>query len=98
MLLRKCLLCLLCLVLSSVMRAQDAVDGGAIAGPLPASKAAQARLSNDAVIRMEKAGLSDDLIVQTIGAQPGQYTTDADSLIALKQAGVSERVISAMVN
>jgi hypothetical protein len=47
---------------------------------------------------MAKAGLSDDLIVQTIGAQPGQYTTDADSLVALKQAGVSDRVIAAMIN
>jgi hypothetical protein len=47
---------------------------------------------------MAKAGLSDELIVQTIGSQPGQYTTDADSLVALKQAGVSERVIAAMIN
>jgi hypothetical protein len=55
-------------------------------------------MSNDSVIKMAKAGLSDELIVQTIGAQPGQYTTDADSLVALKQAGVSERVIAAMIN
>jgi hypothetical protein len=38
------------------------------------------------------------LIVQTIGTQPGEYALDADSLVALKQAGVSERVITAMVN
>ncbi len=55
-------------------------------------------MTNDSVVRMAKSGLSDDLIVQTISSQPGQYTTDADSLVALKQAGVSDRVISAMVN
>ena len=55
-------------------------------------------MTNDSVIRMAKAGLSDDLIVQTIGAQPGEYTTDAESLIALKQGGVTDRVIQAMVN
>jgi hypothetical protein len=97
MLLRKCLLCLLCVMLPALLSAQDAVDGS-VAGPLPASKAAQAKMSNDSVIRMQKAGLSDDLIVQTIGTQPGQYTTDADALIALKAAGISDRVISAMVN
>jgi hypothetical protein len=96
--LRRFLLCLFCLVSPAFIYAQDAIEGGAVAGPLPVSKAAQARMSNDSVIRMQKAGLSDDLIVQTIGTQPGQFTTDADSLIALKQAGVSERVISAMVN
>jgi hypothetical protein len=58
----------------------------------------QAKMTNDSVLRMAKAGLSDDLIVQTIGSQPGQYTTDADSLVALKGAGISERVITAMVN
>jgi len=68
------------------------------AGPLPVPKVMQAKMTNDSVLRMAKAGLSDDLIVQTIGSQPGQYTTDADSLVALKGAGISERVITAMVN
>lgn len=47
---------------------------------------------------MVNAGLSDDLILQAIAAQPGQYTTDADSLVDLKDANVSERVITAMIN
>jgi hypothetical protein len=41
---------------------------------------------------------SPNSLVQTIGTQPGEYATDADSLVALKQAGVSDRVITAMVN
>ena len=92
--LRLCLLWFLCLLSPAMLLAQDAVDG--VAGPLPAPKLKA--MTNDSVIRMAKAGLSDDLIVQTIGSQPGQYATDADSLVELKQAGVSDRVITAMVN
>jgi hypothetical protein len=94
--LRLCLLWLLCVLSPAMLRAQDPVDGGAVAGPLAAPRIKS--MTNDSVIRMAKAGLGDDLIVQTISAQPGQYTTDADSLVALKQAGVSDRVITAMVN
>jgi hypothetical protein len=67
-------------------------------GPLPAVSAPQKTLTNSSIVRMVSAGLSDDLILQAIAAQPGQYTTDADSLIDLKDANVSERVITAMIN
>jgi hypothetical protein len=96
--LRTCLLWFFCFVSPALLPAQDAVDGGGVAGPLPTPKSIQAKMSNDSVLRMVKAGLKDDLIVQTITEQPGQYTTDADALVALKQAGVSDRVIQAMVN
>lgn len=96
---RMCLLWLVCVTCSWTLHAQDAVDGaGQVAGPLPTPKSVQARMTNDSVMRMVKAGLSDDLIVQTITEQPGQYATDADALVALKSGGVSERVIEAMVN
>jgi hypothetical protein len=94
---RLLLMLLMCAVGVGGMRAQDPVDGS-VAGPLPASKSVQAKMTNESVMRMAKSGLGDDLIVQTITTQPGQYTTDADSLVALKQAGVSDRVITAMVN
>ena len=67
-------------------------------GPLAAPANAPKAMTNEAVIRMVKAGLSEDLIVQTIGTQPGKYDTDADSLVSMKQAGASDRVIAAMVN
>ena len=57
-----------------------------------------ALLNNDSVLRMYKAGLGSELILQTINTQPGKYTLDADSLIALKQAGLPETVIAAMMN
>ena len=96
--LRLCLLWFVCLASPALLQAQDAVDGGAGSAPLPTATAAPATMTNDSVIRMVKAGLSDDLIVQTIASQPGQYSTDSDALVALKQAGLSDRVIAAMVN
>jgi hypothetical protein len=58
---------------------------------------AQQALNNDSVIKLVKAGLSDDLIVSTINASPGTYDTSADGLIALKSAGASDKVVAAIV-
>jgi hypothetical protein len=92
---RLILLCLACLLPSAAGRAQEPIQDTA-GGPMSAPK--PKIMSNDSVLRMVKAGLSDDLILQTITSQPGQYTTDADSLVELKEAGVPEHIISAMVN
>jgi hypothetical protein len=69
-----------------------------INGPQTAPPTKYAVMNDDSVIRMAKAGLGEDLIIQTINTQPGQYTTDADSLVALKAAGLSDRVVAAMMN
>ncbi len=58
---------------------------------------AQQALNNDGVIKLAKAGLSDDLIIDTVNAQPGSYDTSTDGLIAMKAAGVSDKVVSAIV-
>jgi len=95
--LRPPLLCVVCLLCCGWLRAQDpALDTAA--GPLPVKTAAADALTNDSIVRLVKAGLGDDLILQTIRNTPGRYTTDADALVSLKQAGVSDRVISGMMN
>jgi hypothetical protein len=58
---------------------------------------AQQLLNNDAVVKLEKAGLSDDLIISTINSQAGNYDTSPDGLIALKSGGVSDKVVAAIV-
>jgi hypothetical protein len=58
---------------------------------------AQQTLNNDAVIKLVKSGLPEDLIITTINASPGGYDTSANGLIALKTAGVSDKVIGAVV-
>jgi len=59
---------------------------------------AQQVMDNAAVLKLEKAGLGDDLIVSTINGQPGHYSLSTDDMISLKQSGVSDKVISAMVS
>lgn len=54
-------------------------------------------LTNDSIVRMSKAGLDAALILQTIRTQPGQYTTGPEDLIALKEEGVPQNVIAAMM-
>jgi hypothetical protein len=58
---------------------------------------AQTAMTNDSVIKMTKAGLSEGIILGSVNGQPGQYSTSADDLIALKTAGVSDKVIGAMM-
>jgi len=58
---------------------------------------AQQAMNNDSVIKMIKAGLSDDVIVSAINASSGTYDTSADALIALKSAGASDKVLSAIL-
>jgi hypothetical protein len=59
--------------------------------------AAQQPLNNDAIIKMAKAELSDDVIITSINANPGTYDTSTDGLIALKKARVSDKVVSAII-
>lgn len=79
---------------SSPLRAQD----GVAEGPLSAPRVKKhATLNNEAIVRMTSAGLDEVLILQTVRTQPGSYQTGPEDLIALKQAGVSPAVVSAMM-
>jgi hypothetical protein len=90
---------LLFLILSGTLSlAQNTETPQPAEGPLPAVSAHPKTLTNSSIVRMVSAGLSDDLILQAIAAQPGQYATDADSLVDLKDSNVSERIITAMIN
>ena len=74
------------------------LEGPQTPGVSPTRPAEPSLMSNDTVLRMHQAGLADDLILQTIAAQPGKYDTTPDALIALKQAGLSDPVLAAMAN
>lgn len=54
-------------------------------------------LTNDDIVKLVRAKLSDNLVIQTIRRGRPGFNLDADSLVALKQAGVSEKVIAAMI-
>ena len=57
----------------------------------------QTVLTNETILKMAKAGLGEDILLSTVKGQPGRYTTTPDDLIALKGAGVTDKVIAAMM-
>jgi hypothetical protein len=61
------------------------------------SVGAQEVLSNDSVIAMKKAGLSDTVILAKIRSSQAKFDTSTQALVALKQAGLPDAVIEAMV-
>ena len=58
---------------------------------------AQEVLTNETILKLAKAGLSDDVIAGMVNNQPGKYSMDSDAVIALKQAGVSDKIMTAMI-
>ncbi len=66
-----------------------------LASALPA--AAQETMNNDEVITLTKAGLNPTLIVGKIRTSKTNFDLSTDSLIKLKQAGVTDDVVAAML-
>ncbi len=68
--------------------------------PRPAQTPTQDQevLTNDTVIKLAKAGLGDEVIIDMIARQPGRYSQGSDDIIKMKGAGVSDRVIAAILN
>jgi hypothetical protein len=58
---------------------------------------AQEMMTNDSVLKLLKAGLSEDLVVTTINSSPGKYDTSANALIALKKAGAGDKTVAALI-
>ena len=81
-----------------VSESPQVIEGPQAPGAAPAPAAEPTLMSNDTILRMHAAGLADDLMLQTIAAQPGRYDTTPDALISLKQAGLSDPILSAMAN
>jgi hypothetical protein len=59
---------------------------------------AQEILTNESVAKMVKAGLGEGLIISMIQNQPGKYSMTPDELVKLKQEGVPEKVLAAMLS
>ena len=54
-------------------------------------------LTNDDIIKLRSAGLSDDLLIVKIKTSPASFQLEPDDLIGLKKGGLSEGVIAAML-
>jgi len=59
--------------------------------------AAQQPLTNEGIIKMDKSGMGEDIIVTVIERQPGTFSITADDLIRLTQAGATDKVLAAML-
>lgn len=58
---------------------------------------AQDVFNNESVIKLVKSGMSEELILNVIRQQPATFGLGADQLIELRNAGVSEKIIAAML-
>ena len=57
----------------------------------------QTTLTNPDLVKLSKAGLSEDFILNLIDQQGSRLASDPSALVALKNEGVNERIISAVV-
>src|SRR5260370_21506006 len=62
-----------------------------------ATSLAQEVLTNDSVIQMVKAGLPEAVVIAKIKSTSSKFDLKPDSLVSLKKAGVSDKVLEAMV-
>jgi hypothetical protein len=66
---------------------------------LPAATSlAQEVLTNDSVVQMIKAGLPESLVITKIRSTANKFDLRTESLVSLKKAGVSDKVLEAMMN
>jgi hypothetical protein len=65
---------------------------------LPAATSlAQEVLTNDSVVQMIKGGLPESVVISKIRSTPTRFDLKTDALVNLKKAGVSDKVLEAMM-
>jgi hypothetical protein len=57
----------------------------------------QQTMNNESVVNLMKAGFSEDVIISAINRSQGAYDTSVDGLVALRNAGITNKEISAIV-
>jgi hypothetical protein len=62
------------------------------------TKPKPAAMTNQDVIRLAQAKIGDEIIIEKIRTSPVKFDLSTDGLLQLKNAGVSERVLKAMMN
>lgn len=94
-------LCLVCAMLATAVSVQaqrpPSASPSKAASPAP-PPAAQA-MTNADVIKMVQAGLGESVVMGAIKAAPRtKFDLDAENLIALKKAGVSDNIVARMLD
>jgi hypothetical protein len=77
------------------------VDGDHVLSPVEpptiGSSVMSGSMTNADVIKLHTAGFADDLIIAKIIASVPNFSMEPDALVGLKKAGLSEKVIAAML-
>ena len=68
------------------------------ASQLAMGQATSTEITNSDVISMTKAGIGEQTIILTIQRGPVKFDTSPRALIALKQAGISDQVLNAILS
>ncbi len=74
-----------------------AVSTAILLSAAPSISQQQPRLSNTDIVKMVKGGMADSAITSAIAASDTQFDLSSSGLQTLSQAGVSSRVIRAML-
>jgi hypothetical protein len=61
------------------------------------SLSAQEVLNNDSIVKLVKAGMSEEIVLNMVKTQPAKFELGADEVLALKTGGISEKIIGAMI-
>jgi len=96
------------LVVDEGTRVDGFVDGehtlAALQGPVPPPQVPSEpkgvsgqKLTNRDVLNLHAAGFGDDLLIAKIENSPNDFSVEPADLVALKRAGVSERVVTTML-
>jgi len=86
-----------CLLLTVMITATLAAAQGTTSGEGQVFSAGRL-LTNESIVRLTQAEVSQETILHVVNTQPGSYALGVDDIIALKQAGVSDRVLDAMLD
>jgi hypothetical protein len=65
--------------------------------PVVGAQQAQKPLTNDGVVKMVQAGLSESVVIAAIQTSPANYDISPDGLIALQKAGVTKNELDAIL-
>jgi len=75
----------------------SAIFGTLVVGALATALCATVTLTSNDIVKMSKAGVSDDVIIQTVQSTGSNFRLTAQDVEALKRSGVSDRVVVAML-
>src|SRR4029450_5338613 len=64
----------------------------------PRAALAQETLTNESIMSMVKGGLSEAVVLARVRSGPANFDTSTNALLTLKKAGVSDKIIEAMVS